>query len=214
MISRFGDIVLIQLSELDSNIYLLGDTVIDTGTGFNFTRLYSILKSLKSGFDDIAHIINTHAHFDHIGGNGYFTKAAIAIHQDDASVLVAGDVKLAMADYFDGKLKARPPERILKGGEKIRAGNHNLEVIHTPGHTPGSICLWDAATGTLFTGDTVFENGLGRTDIPGGDPAALARSLERLKALKPKVILPGHGKPVTVGADRLLARLSLIAENI
>jgi glyoxylase-like metal-dependent hydrolase (beta-lactamase superfamily II) len=214
MISRFGDIVLIQLSELDSNIYLIGNTLIDTGTGFNFTRLYSILKSLKSGFDNIGQIINTHAHFDHIGGNGYFMKALIAIHEKDAPVLAAGDVKLAMVDYFDGRLKAKPPDIILKDGQKIKVGNHNFEIIHTPGHTPGSICLWESSTGILFTGDTVFENGLGRTDIPGGDPAALARSVEKLSGLKPKIILPGHGKAVTSGADKLLKNLSFFADRI
>ncbi|UCD07576.1 MAG: MBL fold metallo-hydrolase [Candidatus Aenigmatarchaeota archaeon] len=180
MIKRIGDIVLIQLSDIDSNIYLVGDTVIDCGTGFNFTRLRDIFNALKRNMNDVKQIINTHCHFDHVGGNGYFLNAKVAIHEDDAKVLEKGDGELSNADFFDGKLHPRKPERILKEGDKLNPDKLDLEVIHTPGHSPGSICLYDKKRKILFTGDTLFSDGVGRTDIAGGDPKGLESSLQRL----------------------------------
>lgn len=193
---RIGDVVFIQLSDLDSNIYLIGDTVIDSGTGFNFTRLYQALKILKLKASDIKHIINTHGHFDHVGGNGYFIDAKISIHEKDAHILEKGDAKLSYADYYDGKLSPREVDTKLKEGDTIQAGTMSLEVLHTPGHTPGSICLYDRKSGTLFTGDTVFSDGIGRTDMPGGNDAELQKSLGKLSALEFRRFFPGHGDPM------------------
>src|SRR4030043_1843695 len=108
MIKRIGpNIVLIQLSDIDSNIYVLGDTVIDSGTGFNFTRLHPLLKIMKMNFSSIKQVINTHGHFDHVGGNGYFLNAKIAIHEKDAPIIENAKNEESMADFFDGKLKPR-----------------------------------------------------------------------------------------------------------
>lgn len=214
MIQKIGDIVLIQLSELDSNIYLIGNTVIDSGTGFNFTRLYSLLKSLNLSFDSIQQVINTHCHFDHIGGNGYFLNAKIAIHPEDAKVLETADPELSMAGYFDGKLKPRKPDILLEDGQKLKIGKHQFQVIHTPGHTPGSICLFDPEKSILISGDTVFADGVGRTDIPGGDQEKLYFSIQKLIGLKPKVLLPGHGKPVLKDAYKVLQALEEERDSI
>ena len=164
-IKKIGNIVLIQLSDIDSNIYIIGDTVIDAGTGFNFTRLYQLLKMLKIDLKDIKHVVNTHCHFDHTGGNGYFIDADVAIHDADAEVVEKGDIKLSYADFFDGRLNPREVKTRLKEGDVVSTGDMELEVIHTPGHTQGSICLYDKKSGTLFTGDTVFADGIGRTDM-------------------------------------------------
>ncbi|MBI2675652.1 MAG: MBL fold metallo-hydrolase [Candidatus Aenigmarchaeota archaeon] len=204
MLKRIGDIILIQLSSSDSNIYLIGDTAIDSGTGFNFTRLRDILRILKRDLKDFRQVILTHAHFDHIGGHGFFLEAKASVHMDDAGVLERGDSEAAIADFFDGSLKARKPDILLKGGEKIKAGNMELEVIHTPGHTPGSICLYDAKSATLFSGDIIFANSVGRTDTPGGDANAFAASMEKLRKLKIERLLPGHGDPVLSGAKKVL----------
>jgi len=203
MIKRIGDIVLIQLSDIDSNIYLLDNTIIDSGTGFTFTRLYSIFKALNKRFDDIKHIINTHAHFDHIGGNGYFDNAKIAIHEADAPIIENGDEKASYAEFFDGHLKPRQVDQKLKDGDII----NDLKVIHTPGHTPGSICLLDEKRGIVFSGDTMFSDGVGRTDMPGGDESALADSIEKISALKFSKMLPGHGEPVLENAAKKVAQL-------
>jgi len=203
MIRRIGDIVLIQLSDIDSNIYLVGDTIIDSGTGFNFTRLYTILKSLGKKFGDIKQVINTHAHFDHIGGNGYFDAASIAVHENDAPIIENADEKGSYADYYDGHLKPRRVDQKLKDGDMI-AG---MRVIHTPGHTPGSICLLDEKSGILFSGDTIFSDGVGRTDMPGGDDNQLAESVEKISGLKFNKMLPGHGEPLLENASKTVSEM-------
>jgi hydroxyacylglutathione hydrolase len=206
-IRLMGDIILINLSEIDSNIYLIGDTVIDSGTGFNFTRLYQVLKMLKVRLKDINNIINTHSHFDHIGGNGYFIDARVAIHESDADVVEKGDMKLSYADYFDGKLTPRKVDTRLKEGDTVNAGPFELEVIHTPGHTPGSVCLYDKKSGTLFSGDTVFSDGVGRTDMPGGNERKLRESLEKLSSFEVRRLLPGHGEPLILDSPRTLGEI-------
>lgn len=208
MISRIGNIALVQLSDIDSNIYILGDSVIDSGTGFNFTRLRMILKAaIKKELGGFNQVTNTHCHFDHVGGNGYFLNAKFAIHEADADVIEKGDKEFSMADFFEGNLRPKKPDVILKEGSIVDFGGMKLEVIHTPGHTPGSICLYNREKGILFTGDTVFADSVGRTDTPGGDPAELAASLEKLSKLKVNIILPGHGKPVLSGGSKVIAGL-------
>lgn len=184
---------MIQLSDIDSNIYMLGDTIIDSGTGFNFTRLRDIFKVLNKDMKDIKHIINTHGHFDHVGGNGYFLNAKISIHKSDADILEKGNESLAAADFFEGKLHPHQVEKKLEDGDKIQAGGRELEVIHTPGHTHGSICLFDKKAGQLFTGDLIFKTGIGRIDFANSDENLMIDSLERVKALPVKLMLPGHG---------------------
>ena len=194
MIKRIGDVVVIQLSDVDSNIYLLGDTIIDSGTGFNFTRLRDIFRAMKKDMKDVTQVINTHGHFDHIGGNGYFLNAKVAIHKSDADIIERGDAALAAADFFDGKLHPRKVERRLENGDKLQAGGMELEVVHTPGHTHGSICLLAKKEGLLFTGDVIFRDGIGRTDFANSDPNLMVASLEKIKTLPGRQVLPGHGE--------------------
>lgn len=205
-IKKLGNITMIQLSEADSNIYVIGDTVIDTGTGFNFTRLYSTIKMLKMGMGDVKKVINTHAHFDHIGGNGYFLNADIAVHEADAEVVEKGDQEKSWADYFDGKLSPKPVKFRLKEGDKIEAGELELEVIHTPGHTPGSICLYDRNKKILFSGDTIFSDGVGRTDTPGGNEEDLVKSIEKIMGLQINTLLPGHGDWIKENAGAVMKK--------
>jgi glyoxylase-like metal-dependent hydrolase (beta-lactamase superfamily II) len=206
-IKKIGSITVIQLSDIDSNIFKIGDTVIDSGTGFNFTRLYQVLKMLKIQLKDIKHIVNTHCHFDHIGGNGYFIEADVAIHEQDAEVVEKADAKKSYADFFDGKLKPREVNIRLKEGDKVSVGGMDLEVIHTPGHTPGSICLYDRSGRILFTGDTVFSDGIGRTDMPGGSDQHLQSSLEKISKLEVKTLLPGHGNSLSLESPRILGEI-------
>ena len=204
MIRKFGDVGVIQLSDTDSNIYIIGNVVIDAGTGFNFTRLMAIFKALRMDMGKVEWVINTHGHFDHAGGNGYFLNAKVAIHEADAPVLEKGDSELSFADFFDGDMKARKVDRLLKDGDEISG----LRVIHTPGHSPGSICLYDEKTKTLFSGDTVFAAGIGRTDLPGGNEEDMKRSLGKLKALKIERLFPGHGDPVLKGVKLVIENLA------
>lgn len=135
-----------------------------------------ILEKAKQ--QKISYIILTHHHWDHILGAQELkkiTKAKILIHEED------------------GKFLKFEADKFLKGGEKLKIGKETLEIIHTPGHTPGSICI--LANNFLFTGDTLFEDGVGRTDLPGGSAKDLQKSLKILeKIIRPEIkIFPGHG---------------------
>lgn len=206
-VKKIGEIVMIQLSDTDSNVYLIGDTVIDTGIGFNFTRLRDVLRVFKMPMDNVKQIINTHYHFDHIGGNGYFTGAEIWIHEADAVALENGDAEATVAEFFGGKMHKMKISKKLNGGESLKMGNTEFEVVHTPGHTPGSICLYDKKQKLLITGDTVFANAVGRTDLDGGDFEQLKKSLERLSKMDIQKILPGHGPIVEKDGAKLIAKL-------
>jgi hydroxyacylglutathione hydrolase len=204
-VRKIGNVVVIRLSDIDSNIYMIGDTIIDSGTGFNFTRLYQVFKLLKIDFKNIRHIVNTHGHFDHIGGNGYFINADVSIHEADADIVEKGDDKKSYAEFFDGKLKPKEVGRRLKEGDSVKADGMEFEVMHTPGHTPGSICLYDAKSKTLITGDTVFSDGVGRTDMPGGNEEQLKESIDRLASLEVSRLLPGHGDVLVCDSPRTVA---------
>ncbi len=205
LVTRINDrITMINLSDLDSNIYLVnGDTIVDSGTGSNFVRLYEIFKRIKLDFDNIKNIINTHMHWDHIGGNGFFKNAKIHIHEKDSDVLERGDSEMCNAMYFNGNMKPMKVERKLKEGDEILG----FKVLHTPGHTEGSICLLDPKEKILISGDTIFADGVGRTDLPGGSEEDMERSLERLSSLKIDKILPGHGEPVLKSGDKVIRNI-------
>jgi glyoxylase-like metal-dependent hydrolase (beta-lactamase superfamily II) len=133
------------------------------------------------------YIINTHAHFDHTLANDKIreaTSAQILIHQNEK-------------DLVDFTV-----DRFLKSGEKIKVGNEFLEIIHTPGHTPGSICLIEK--GFILTGDTLFQDGYGRTDLAGGSQKEIEKSLDKIaKLLKPAmVVYPGHGEIFIVQGNK------------
>jgi glyoxylase-like metal-dependent hydrolase (beta-lactamase superfamily II) len=194
---KFNNITMIEGIGFDSNIYLFDDIIVDTGTGENFEYVFNSIK--KAGFnmvEDIKRIINTHCHFDHTGGNHFF-NAKIAIHQADAPAIENGD-NIATAAYMFGKsLEPTKVDFHLKEGDKI----NDFEVIHTPGHTIGGICLYDGET--LISGDTVFaDGGFGRYDI-GGDINVLRESIQKLSELDVEYLLPGHGPAVSNGSEHI-----------
>ncbi|MFQ6049864.1 MAG: MBL fold metallo-hydrolase [Candidatus Paceibacterales bacterium] len=170
------------VGRLGTNCYLLISenelAIIDPGGGAE-----EILKEIKKTKAKPKYIINTHCHLDHIWANKRLkkeTKAEILTHE-------------AEKGFFNFKV-----DRFLKEGDKIEIGNSALRVIHTPGHTPGSICL--IGEDFILTGDTLFKEGYGRTDLPGGSQKDLENSLEKLSNfLRPGIIIyPGHGEPFRV----------------
>ena len=180
----------------DCNIYVFDDVIVDTGTGDNMEYVHESLKKANLNISDISLIVNTHCHFDHVGGNRYF-NSKIAIHEKDAPALENGDINATVAQMFGKNLEPQKVDFKLTEGDKI----HDFEVIHTPGHTIGGICLYNGET--LISGDTVFANGgFGRCDI-GGDINMMRESLEKLSKLDVKYLLPGHGPSVDNGSEHV-----------
>jgi glyoxylase-like metal-dependent hydrolase (beta-lactamase superfamily II) len=153
-----------------------------------------ILDACRKNKLQVEYIIATHGHPDHVCGNGPIqvaTGAKIVMHKDDAEFFSQAEVK----SYFSmlGLTQSPPADILVEDGDTIIFGNEVLQVLHTPGHTPGGICLYNAPN--CFTGDTLFVGGVGRTDFPGGSMDELSRSIrEKLLTLPPETIVwPGHG---------------------
>ena len=162
-----------------------------------------ILKVVKNNNLKIKYIINTHGHMDHIGANANIkeaTGAKILIHEDDGNLLSSPIKNLAI---FWGRMTKSPPaDRLLKDGETISLGHLEIKVIHTPGHTKGSICL--LVDKKLFTGDTLLRNTIGRADLPGASEKILIQCIkEKLLPLENEVkIYPGHEEETTIGQEK------------
>lgn len=186
-----------------TNVYVLADdasreaVAIDTAT----PCLAWIADELAERGWTLRLIISTHGHWDHIGDNAAVaehTAAPIAVHPLDRDRLV--DPKPLWAPF---PIPPSVPAVELAEGGEIRFGRLRLQVLHTPGHTEGSVCLYDADGGRLFSGDTLFAGGWGRVDLPGGSPEQMADSIARLAGLDdPLAVLPGHGPPTTIGRER------------
>ncbi len=184
----------IQIGGFDIFCYILGDP--QTGEGIVVDPggpAATILKrSSERGIKQIKLIVNTHSHVDHTAGNKamqQLTGAPIAIHEAEAGALAHPNK--AMLAMFGAE--ASPPATVLlKDGDVITFGNEKLKVIHTPGHSPGSISLY--FPGYVLTGDTLFVQGVGRTDLPGGSYQVLQSSIRnKLFTLPPDtIVLPGH----------------------
>jgi glyoxylase-like metal-dependent hydrolase (beta-lactamase superfamily II) len=151
-------------------------------------------------------IVHTHAHLDHIFATRDVKEAhggAVCLHQGDAFLYDAMAMQAAM---FGWQVRPGVPvERWIAHGDRIELGKHALDVVHTPGHTPGSVCFALEGDGqrVMFAGDTLFRRGIGRTDLPGGDGAQIVRSIrERLYTRDlDTVVIPGHGPSTSLGDE-------------
>ena len=147
------------------------------------------------------HVIgNSHGHIDHIFDNGPLkaaTGAPLAIHPDDA-------YRLDGRNSYGFQIELVSAEIDLHEGDALNIGHLTFEVLHTPGHTEGSVCLYEASRGLLLAGDVLFAGSYGRTDLPGGDDQAMVASLARLARDLPDGVrvLPGHGPETTIGRER------------
>lgn len=164
-----------------------------------------ILAILKKHQVAVKQIVITHAHIDHVGGAMKLktaTGAPILLNQNDSALLKMLDVQAAWL----GMASPGPVQidQSLAHGDKVSAGSLSAEVLHTPGHTEGSICLYFAPEKKLIAGDTLFAGSIGRTDLPGGSYKKIIDSLhERVLALPDEtVVVPGHGQLTTVGQER------------
>jgi len=152
-------------------------------------------------------IVCTHGHWDHTMGAHELiaaTQAPVTCHALDGDMLAHPSFAPFNLPF---ELKAVTVDHFLEEGDIVAVGRHRFSVMHTPGHTPGCICLYNADDGLLFSGDTLFAGACGRMDLPGGSQAQMANSLRRLSTLPAEtVVYPGHGEDTTIGAESWMAR--------
>lgn len=200
-------VIRLNSSLYDANSYLVNKTIlIDVGMDGDF--IISELK--KHGIKELETIILTHCHYDHSAGANQVagaTGARIAIHEKDARLL--GNAYASAANLFGREASNILPDIFLKGGEVFG----ELEVLHTPGHTPGSICLYSEKSKSLFSGDTVFPEGsFGRTDLFGGSAKQLVESIKKLTLLDVNIMYPGHGDIVTNANEQIKLSLTMASQ--
>ena len=197
----------LEVGDLGACCYIVADVaskraaIIDPGA--NAKRIIETVEaqSLKPAF-----IINTHGHVDHIGANNKvrarYPEAALCIHALDAPMLGRPSTNLSF--FVGGSYKSVAADRLLEDGDELPLDGIVLKVLHTPGHTPGSISLHAARQHVCFTGDLLFAGSVGRSDFPGGSEKALLESIRQKILVLPDdtAIYPGHGPATTVGEER------------
>src|SRR4030043_1548767 len=188
--------------ENNCNTYLIRGEVtvlIDPGHSRHVPNLFHQMEGDGISPEEISLIILTHSHPDHFEGLEAFLDkpVKIAMHPEEERYLLESGKLL-----FEMMRQPLPKFRIdfyLKEGKLPRGGNR-FDILQTPGHSPGSLSIYWPERKALFTGDVVFNGGIGRTDFPEGDPKALMESIERLSQLETEMLLPGHGE-ILLGRD-------------
>lgn len=197
---------IIPVGPLQCNCSIIGDEttreamVIDPGD-----EIDNVLAVVGKHNLQVKQIVITHAHIDHVGGAMKLraaTGAPILLNQNDYALLKMLDAQAVWIGVpTPGKVEI---DRSVTTGETVSAGSHTAEVLHTPGHTEGSICLYFPAEKKLIAGDTLFAGSIGRTDLPGGDMQKIMRSLHTTVFSLPDetLVVPGHGELTTIGEER------------
>jgi hydroxyacylglutathione hydrolase len=197
---------IIPVGPLQCNCSIIGDEttgdamVIDPGD--NVDAISSILRENKL---QAKQIVITHAHIDHVGGAmklRALTGAPILLNQNDLTLLKMLDVQATWIGVpSPGNVSI---EADIADGDSLQTGNLKASVMHTPGHTEGSVCLYFPAEKLLIAGDTLFARSIGRTDLPGGSYEKIMRSLHTRVLTLPDdtVVIPGHGQRTTIGEER------------
>jgi glyoxylase-like metal-dependent hydrolase (beta-lactamase superfamily II) len=192
---------------IQTNCYIVGceetkeGVVIDPGG-----HPERILAEVKRHGLSIKYVLNTHAHFDHTDANGAIveaTGAPLALHPKDRPLLEDS----GGAGLFGMQADPSPlPDRELEDGDELHVGNLCFQVLHTPGHTPGHVCFYEAGEKVVFDGDVLFHRGIGRTDLPGGSWQQLLGSIQQVLFALPDetVVYSGHGPATTIGEEKKL----------
>ncbi len=192
----------------NENSFLLYDEtgkciMVDMGS-YTVDEKKEVLYFIENNRLEPVMIANTHCHVDHILGNSFFKnkyKAATAAHSDDEFLLKNA---VEHGTMFGCEVEAPPGiDKYLKEGEPLSFGKSSLEILHVPGHSPGSIAFYSSGDNFLISGDVLFSGSIGRTDLPGGEYDTLIRSIrEKLLVLSPDVVVYcGHGPETTIGEE-------------
>jgi glyoxylase-like metal-dependent hydrolase (beta-lactamase superfamily II) len=182
-------------TNIGSNVYILiGKKVvlIDTSLKASSADLKEALASLKLKPSDVELILHTHGHADHFGCDFMFKNAEKRMHESDAKYVELSDARYTCSNLL-GQDEYPSIDSVLHNDEVIDIKPFSLRVIHTPGHTAGSVCFYDEGQKLLFSGDTLFKDACGRTDLQGGSEEQLIESLLNIKFLDFEILLPGHG---------------------
>lgn len=202
----------LETGPIATNVWILGDEpsreaiAIDTAT----PSVAWLTEQLATEGWTLKFVVSSHRHWDHIGDNAAVldaTEATLAAHIDDRHGLVE---PVQMSAPFP--IPPSIPALDLAEGSRIRFGEMDFEVLHTPGHTEGSVCLLESSERILVSGDTLFAGGWGRVDLPGGSSEQMVESIARLATLEGSLaVLPGHGPRTTIARER--AWMGMVAER-
>jgi glyoxylase-like metal-dependent hydrolase (beta-lactamase superfamily II) len=186
-----------------TNVWVLGDEASREALAVDTARpcVAWLTAQLADAGWSLRFVVSSHRHWDHIGDNADVvaaTGARLAVHQLDRAGLERPELLFAPFE-----IPPSVPALELAEGSRIRFGSIDLDVLHTPGHTEGSVCLLAHGERLLLSGDTLFAGGWGRVDLPGGSAEAMVESISRLSRLDEDLaVLPGHGRRTTIGRER------------
>ncbi len=191
------------------NTYVLYDEtkeaiIIDPGCYEKKERDLLVAFVLKENLN-VKFLVNTHCHIDHVLGNEFVKrqfKVPLLMHQNEIPVLKA--VSVYASNYGFPGYEESVADQLLKESDYLKFGNSKLEILLVPGHAPGHLVFYDADTATCIGGDTLFQNSIGRTDLPGGDHDTLLKAIkEKMFSLPDEVeVFPGHGPSTTIGYEK------------
>lgn len=203
----YKGISVIKELEIDANIYIIdGEVIVDTGTGKFFSDMKAKIED-KLQPEKIKKIICTHYHYDHTGGANDFREwlgAKVMIHEADSQFLESGKT---LSEFYGKHPVPVTVDGVLRNKDHIVTDNFNFEIISTPGHTPGSICLYEKDKKILISGDTIFSDNIGRCDLNGGNINDMLTSLVKLHGLPVEYLLPGHGIHKVGGFNFLIKQM-------